>query len=125
MEHFQYKNHVIFPIFNERQNFCTMEDLLFTVFVCIYIYMHLHGYKYTFKVNEAYTTDRCSASDGMYKASKLCFIYTYMILIEVRKRLRHCKKCERCLAPKCNNYTYCINPNSKQLCINRKCLNME
>ena len=44
MEHFQCKNHVIFPIFNERQNFCTMEDLLFTVFVCIYIYIYIYAF---------------------------------------------------------------------------------
>ena len=65
------------------------------------------------------------SSDGMYKASNYVFIYVYVILIGVRKRRRCCKNCERCMAPKCNNCTYCINPNSKQSCINRKCLNME
>ena len=65
-EHFQYKNHVSFSYIwiksNEHQNFCTMEDLLFTLFVYIYTHTRIYMDKHIFKVSEAYTIDSCSAT---------------------------------------------------------------
>ena len=94
----------------------------------LYIYIHTHVFTwistYLKLVRHTLLTavQPPKSSDGMYKASNYAFIYThiYVIWIELRKRRQRCKKCERCMPPKCNNCTYCINPNSKQPCINRK-----
>jgi hypothetical protein len=41
---------------------------------------------------------------------------------ESGKRKVRCKKCERCLAQKCNQCKFCLKPSMKKACVKRKCL---
>ena len=37
------------------------------------------------------------------------------------KRKVRCKKCDRCLAEKCNECIFCLKPSWKKACVKRKC----
>ena len=46
---------------------------------------------------------------------------SYVCSCGKRKRTIRCKECEGCLAQKCNQCFFCLNPTSKQTCVKRRC----
>ena len=51
----------------------------------------------------------------------LNFLSDKICQCESGKRKDRCRKCDRCLAQKCNQCKFCLKPSLKKACVKRKC----